>query len=68
MPTKANTRVFSLNWKKFSLILEGVSLVHEHFPPSSIDVDDVEPILDVIQKGVGFIVGLHLVLCGGKFI
>jgi hypothetical protein len=48
--------------------LEGVSLVHEHFPPSSIDVDDVEPILDVIQKGVGFIVGLHLVLCGGKFI
>ncbi len=46
--------------------MEGVSLVHEHFSPSSIDADDVEPIVDVVQKGVGFIDGLLLALCGGK--
>jgi hypothetical protein len=46
--------------------LEGVSLVHKHFSPSSIDANDVEPILNVVQKGVGFIDGLLLALCGGK--
>ncbi len=66
VPTKANTRVSSLNWKLFSFILEGVSLVHKHFSPSSIDANDVEPILNVVQKGVGFIDGLLLALCGGK--
>jgi hypothetical protein len=46
--------------------LEGISLVHEPFSLSSIDVNDVEPILDVVKKGVGLIDGLLLALCGGK--